>query len=809
MSDSEYLRKKVTVRGVVQGVGFRPFVYRLAHDNGLNGWVLNHSGGVDIEVEGAPLALDTFVCDLTAQAPPLARIIGVEVRDAPAHGYDGFEIRQSVAQEGGYQLISPDIATCADCLRELLDTGDRRYRYPFTNCTNCGPRFTIIRDIPYDRPLTTMQPFVMCADCQREYDDPLDRRFHAQPNACPVCGPHVWLEGTGGTEGFAGSEGMPSVRADRTDTRSPGEDVIAQAAGLLRAGAILAIKGLGGFHLACDASNAKAVGTLRARKGRPAKPLAVMMATLEEVYHHCHVSGEEESLLTSQQCPIVLLRWRDESTVVRAVAPGNLYLGVMLPYTPLHHILLRDVGQPLVMTSGNLSEEPIAQDNDEARRRLGPLADAFLMHNREIYARYDDSVQARGTIDNAQSSNPQSPTSNVQPIRRSRGYAPFPVRLPFQAGQILAVGAELKNTFCLTRDDFAFLSQHIGDMENLETLEHFETSVALYQHLFRIEPEIIAHDLHPDYFSTRYAQGNGHQAALIPIQHHQAHIAACLADNGWEPGSGPVIGVALDGTGYGLDGHIWGGEFLTGDYRGFHRVAHLEYLPMPGGDTAIRNPWRLALGYVYALTGQLPPLPGISNQEMRIVRQQVDRRLNTPLTSAAGRLFDAVAALIGVRQQVTYEAQAAIEFEMLATHWGSALPGKDESPIYPFHLEPGDDGALIRLRELFEAIQADLATGTSPAEIAWRFHRTMAGMVVAVCQRIAGEADLRSGGLQTVALSGGCFQNRLLLSLTVPWLQQAGFRVLLHDQVPCNDGGVSLGQAVLAHFAAAAPKSPA
>jgi hydrogenase maturation protein HypF len=777
------IAKQISVRGVVQGVGFRPFVYRLAHDHGLTGWVLNHSGGVDIEVEGPLPALDTFVHALTTEAPPLARIVAVEVADVPPNGYERFEIRHSVAEAGRYQLISPDIATCADCRRELLDPADRRYRYPFTNCTNCGPRFTIIRDIPYDRPLTTMQPFPMCPDCQREYDDPLDRRFHAQPNACPVCGPHIWLEQSG--------------------ARLAERDEAMQLAGrMLLDGKVLAIKGLGGFHLACDATSPEAVQTLRARKGRPAKPLAVMMAALDDVRRHCHVTDAEAALLTSQQCPIVLLRWHDTADgvrdIAREVAPGNLYLGVMLPYTPLHHILLRDVGRPLVMTSGNLSEEPIAQSNDEARRRLGPLADAFLLHNRDIYARYDDSVmlKAQGTRNKH-----EHPIPNTQyPIRRSRGYAPFPVRLTFQTRQILAVGAELKNTFCLTRDDFAFLSQHIGDMENLETLEHFEQSIELFKHLFRIEPELIAHDLHPDYFSTKYANEqmgkSQYPISNTPIQHHYAHIAACLADNGWTIEDGPAIGVAWDGTGYGLDGHIWGGEWFVGDYRGFERVAHLEYLPMPGGDAAVLNPWRLALGYVYALTGEAPALPGISEQEARIVQQQVDRRLNTPLTSAVGRLFDTVAALIGVRHSVSYEAQAAIELEMLATRWAKTQPALDTQLPYPFEIEGADGSAIVRLRRLLEAIQADVAAGATPGEIGWRFHRTMGEMLLVVCEYIS-----QKTGLRTVALSGGVFQNRLLLSLAVPALEQAGFRVLLHRQVPCNDGGLSLGQAVLAHFA--------
>jgi hydrogenase maturation protein HypF len=790
--------KQISVRGVVQGVGFRPFVYRLARDHELTGWVLNHSGGVEIEIEGQPSALDAFARDLTVLAPPLARIVAVEVTGAQPSGYTDFEIRHSVAQEGRYQLISPDIATCTDCLRELQDPSDRRYRYPFTNCTNCGPRFTIIRDIPYDRPLTTMQPFPMCPECQREYDNPLDRRFHAQPNACPVCGPHIWIEQNG-------RPGSPLAHR---------EQAMRLAGQMLMEDKVLAIKGLGGFHLACDATSDAAVRTMRARKGRPAKPLAVMMATVDQVRHHCHVSGDEEKLLTSQQCPILLLRWREDSTVVRRVAPNNLYLGVMLPYTPLHHILLTDVGRPLVMTSGNLSEEPIAKDNAEALARLGRLADAFLMHNRDIYARYDDSVvfQAQYPMPEIQSPTARPPRASnaaLQFIRRSRGYAPFPVRLPFQARHILATGAELKNTFCFARDDFAFVSQHIGDMENLETLEHFEAAVALFQHLFRIEPEVIAHDLHPDYYATKYAQSltpdppatQSSSRPLVPIQHHHAHIAACLADNGWSPDeapgpdSGQVIGVAWDGTGYGTDGRIWGGEFFVGSYRGFRRVAHLEYLPMPGGDTAIRNPWRLALGYVYALTGKVPALPGIASQEANIVRQQVDRHLNTPLTSATGRLFDAVMALTGHRSEVTYEAQAAIELEMLATKWRSESSRGEEQSIYPFDVETGGDPAIIRLRSLIEAIQADLAFGLSAAEIGWRFHQTMAALIAAVCQRIAGET-----GLHTVALSGGCFQNRLLLALTVPRLERAGFHVLFHRQVPCNDGGISLGQAVLAHF---------
>ena len=802
------LAKKISVRGVVQGVGFRPFVYRLAHEHGLTGWVLNHSGGVDIAVEGPPAALAAFLHDLEAQAPPLARIEGLEVTETPLAGYTTFEIRHSVAEAGRYQLISPDIATCPDCLRELFDPRDRRYRYPFTNCTNCGPRFTIIADIPYDRPLTTMRDFVMCPQCQAEYDDPRDRRFHAQPNACPLCGPRVWLEDSRSPGDRGYGLGVNPYPLTHLPLLAKGDEALRQVADSLKDGAIVAIKGLGGFHLACDATNEAAVRTLRERKGRPAKPLAVMMATLDEVRQHCQVSAAEERLLTSPQCPIVLLPWKPESSVSHLVAPRNHYLGVMLPYTPLHHVLLRDAGRPLVMTSGNLSEEPIARDNEEALRRLGHLADVFLMHNRDIYARYDDSVWFVPHIGGGEgsfrtphsfgSAQDRSALRIPQPIRRSRGYAPFPIKLPFKMRQILACGAELKNTFCLTRQEYAFLSQHIGDLENLETLEHFESTIELYKRLFRIEPEIIAYDMHPEYLSTKYVKAQiADRLSHIAVQHHHAHIAACLADNGWTEDDGPVIGVAWDGTGYGTDGRIWGGEFLVADYRGFHRAGHLEYLPMPGGEVAIHNPYRLALGYLYALTGHLPSLPwlaDVSEEEGQIIRQQVDRGINCPLTSAGGRLFDAVAALLGIRQRITYEGQAAIELEMAAEIQNPK--SKIQTVSYPFGVEKGEDGTVIRLWPLFEALLADLRGGVAVGEMASRFHVTVAEMMRALCERIAGET-----GLCTVALSGGCFQNRLLLALTVPRLWEMGLRVLLHRQVPCNDGGISLGQAVIAHFA--------
>jgi hydrogenase maturation protein HypF len=769
-------RKRITVYGVVQGVGFRPFVYRLAREHGLTGWVLNHSGGVDIEVEGPAPLLSAFAADLEANAPPLARIERVVVASVSPAGDARFEIRHSELRVGEYPLISPDIATCPDCRRELLDPADRRYRYPFTNCTNCGPRFTIIEDVPYDRARTTMREFEMCPTCREEYEDPLDRRFHAQPKACPACGPRLELVDAGGQP-------------------VPCDDVLRRAAELLAEGRVLAIKGLGGFHLACDATNAAAVDLLKARKHRPDKPLAVMLATMEEVERHCVVGPSERELLLSPECPIVLLPWRAESSIAATVAPRQRYLGVMLPYTPLHHILLRDAARPLVMTSGNLSEEPIARDNDEALRRLGGLADFFVLHNRGIYARYDDSVWFVPELPGG--------APSPQPVRRSRGYAPYPVRLPFALPPVLASGAELKNTFCLTRQNFAFVSQHIGDMENLETLEHYQASMALYEKLFHTRPSVMAYDLHPDYLAVQYARERMENDGLpgVGVQHHHAHIAACLADNGWPLDGGPVIGVCFDGAGHGLDGHSWGGEFLVADYRNSRRVAHLQYMPLPGGDAAVRNPFRLSLGYVHALLGAVPPLAvpaDIASEEADLVLRQVDRRLNTPLTSSAGRLFDAVAALLGIRSRVSYEAQAAIELEMRAMA-GAPRPVESGPARYRFPVSSEDEGArIIGLRRLFESLLADLGDGRPVEQIGWEFHRSLAGMVAEVCRALSDET-----GLRTVALSGGCFQNRLFLELTASLLSADGFRLLTHHQAPCNDGGLSLGQAVIAglHYA--------
>jgi len=753
---------RIRVRGVVQGVGFRPFVYRLAHRYNLNGWVRNTSGSVDIEVEGAEKAVRNFLSDLEDKAPPVARIESIEATFHTPRGYTGFQIEPSLSRGGQYQLVSPDIATCDDCKEEIFSSDDRRFGYPFTNCTNCGPRFTIIEDIPYDRPKTTMRKFKMCPRCQREYDDPLDRRFHAQPNACPDCGP-----------------GLELVDSEGRTVES--KDVIRKASKLLKEGKILAVKGLGGFQLACDATSQEAINILRDRKRRPSKPLAVMMATIKEIEKHCLVSKEEKELLESPQCPIVLLRWKKGSSISSAVAPNLKYLGVMLPYTPLHHLLLRETGLPLVMTSGNLSEEPIASDNDEALRRLRGIADYFLLHNRDIYARYDDSVYM---------------VEDGQPmaVRRARGYAPYPVFLPFKVKQILACGAEDKNTFCLTRDEHAFLSQHIGDMENEETLEHFENTIQLYKKLFRIEPEIIAYDMHPEYLATKYAVEAGASSSLklVPVQHHHAHIAGCLAENGVKE---RVIGVAFDGTGYGTDGTLWGGEFLLADWKDFERVGHFEYVPLPGGAAAIKKPYRLALSYLYTLLGddfslEGLPLGDIKTAEIEIIKQQLKRKINSPLTSSAGRLFDAVSALVGVRGEIDYEAQAAIELEMLA-------PDKiDKAGAYPFSIEVEGGMRVVKLKELLAGVVGDVRNKVPTPEISLKFHRTMANITVEMCKLIAEDS-----GIKRVGLSGGVFQNRLLLKLAVAALRREGFEVLSHRLVPANDGGISLGQAVVANFA--------
>ncbi len=771
-------RYHILVTGVVQGVGFRPFVYGLARRLELSGWVLNSSNGVEIEVEGPPELLARFLAALREEAPPLAYVEAVtKASIPPVGGVGGFVIQHSVTRPG-ISLISPDVATCADCLDELLSVSDRRHRYPFTNCTNCGPRFTIIEGLPYDRPLTTMSDFPMCPDCAAEYEDPLDRRFHAQPNACPACGPRVWMSASGGGSVAEGYDGALATA----------EDPFKAAASLLRLGGTMAIKGLGGFHLACDATNDQAVRWLRRRKARPAKPLAVMVADMDMVRLFCEVCREEEELLRSPAAPIVLLRRRPGADVAFTVGPRNHTLGVMLPYTPLHHVLLREVDRPLVMTSGNHTDEPLAQNNQDAITELSDIADAFLFHNRRVHVRCDDSVWMVNAL--------AGEGLQATPVRRSRGYAPFPVRLHFQAAApVFGAGAQMKNVFCILRDDQAFLSQYIGELGNLETLEFYRSTVDHFLTTFKASPSILAHDMHPDYLSTRFVKElalRRETVSVAPVQHHHAHIASCLADNQMD---GPVIGVALDGTGYGSDGRIWGGEFLVADMRGFERAGHLEYLPLPGGEAAIRRPYRIAIGYLHALLGHVPELPfleGVSSEERTILKQQVEKGLNSPLTSSCGRLFDAVAALVGIRGVISYEAQAATELEMLAN------PPEADNAMgrpYRYSIERENGCFLVRLAALLEDIVGDVEAGISPAAISTRFHGTVASIVREMCSSIRDEHNLNQ-----VALSGGCFQNRLLLRLVVAELHGEGFKVLLHRRVPPNDGGIALGQvAVAAH----------
>jgi len=755
------VRHRLTVTGVVQGVGFRPFVYGLATRLGLTGWVLNTSAGVTIEIEGSPPAVESFRTALTGEAPPLARIERVTAESLPPNGFTQFDIRESQPEPGAFQPISPDICICDDCLRELFDPADRRHLYPFINCTNCGPRFTIIKDIPYDRPQTTMAPFVMCADCAREYHDPRDRRFHAQPVACPVCGPQVRLE-------IGGLENSPILQSPFLTAQQ-----------LLRQGKIIAGKGLGGFHLACDATNEEAVAELRRRKGRADKPFALMMPDIAAIEQYCYISTEERALLESRQRPIVLLQKRGNATppIAASVAPRQRTLGVMLPYTPLHHLLFSFppssfLLHPLVMTSGNFSEEPIATRNDEALTRLAPLADAFLLHDRDIHIRTDDSVMR--VFEGAE-----------LPIRRSRGYAPYPVKLPHAAPPTLAVGGELKNTFCVARDHYAFLSHHIGDMENYETLQSFESGVSHFESLFRIQPQIIAHDLHPNYLATRYALARAEREGLraVGVQHHHAHIAACMAEHGLD-GEHPVIGVALDGTGYGTDGAIWGGEFLLATYSHFERVAHLAYVPLPGGDAATRKPARVALAHLLAaglpLDSDLAPVRALPDSERSIVEKQITIGLNAPLTSSMGRLFDATASIIGLRQEVNYEGQAAIELE--------AVADPDETAAYDFDLS----GDLILPHSAIRQIVNDWRGGVSPPIIAARFHNGVAAMIRRVCVRLR-----KSHGVNQVALSGGVFQNVTLLAKALALLRADGFEVFTHRLVPPNDGGIALGQAAV------------
>ncbi|MHB0979300.1 MAG: carbamoyltransferase HypF [Thermoleophilia bacterium] len=778
--------RQVRATGAVQGVGFRPFVHGLATALGLAGHVRNDSEGVDILVEGPLSSLELFLARLVDDAPPLALVERVVVMAAEPTGAADFTIVHSESGPRPNTLVTADAATCRDCSRELLDPRDRRHRYPFINCTNCGPRFTIITSVPYDRPHTTMAGFEMCPACRAEYDDPGDRRFHAQPNACSECGPRLSFRATG--------DPVPAAY---------GGDALAQAVAVLRDGGIVAVKGLGGYHLACDATNEASVQTLRRRKHRDERPFAVMAAGVDDVARYCVVTPADEALLASSRRPVVLLErlapFLDASPhLAPTVAPDVTTYGLFLPYTPLHQLLLHDVGRPLVMTSGNVSDEPIAFRDDDAHSRLTPLADAFLGHDRPIHMRTDDSVA-------------RTFRGEHYLLRRARGWAPLPVTFSGADHGILAVGGHLKNTFALTRRDHAFVSHHIGDLENLETLRSLEQGVAHFQRLFALDPRVVTHDLHPDYLSTRFARSFAEERGLptVAVQHHEAHIASVLADAGH---SGPVVGVAFDGAGYGPDGTIWGGELFVGSPGNFERVAHLDRLAMPGGETAVREPWRLALSLLEHCgmapePGQetLPPhlqvLPGaagILSRPWRLVLRALRSGVNAPPTSSAGRLFDAVSSLLGLRYEAGYEGQAAIALETAARrHYASAgLPEPDEAPGWIVHLaeppvSPGTvTPSVLPIAPIGHAVVVDAVAGLPTPAIAARFHHALAWITAAAAERAA-----TAHGLDTVALSGGVFQNMLLLELLATQLEYRGLRVLVHRKVPTNDGGLCLGQA--------------
>lgn len=745
----ETVAREIRIEGVVQGVGFRPFVFRLAHEYGIKGWVLNSSEGVTIWAEATEDRITAFYEAVLANPPKLAMIVRHYQMPRQVQGFDHFFIKHSEASDHRDVLISPDVSICDDCYREVMDPNDRRYRYPFTNCTNCGPRFTIIIDVPYDRSNTTMRDFPMCPLCQKEFDDPMHRRFHAQPNACPDCGPQVTLRDLEGNvyPGF-------------------GHD-------FFKRGRIIAVKGLGGFHLVCDATRRDAVTALRRRKIREFKPFAVMCRDLDVVRKYCYVSPEEAELLQSPAHPIVILDRRRLDDLPPEIAPGIKTLGVMLPYTPLHHLLFGEDLEILIMTSANISDDPLIIDNEEALTRLKGIADYFLMHNREIYNRCDDSLAA--VVD-----------GEVQIYRRARGYVPLPVDLPYEVPVILGCGGELKNTFCITKGKSAFLSQHLGDINHYGNYQQFLYTIPRFEKMLDVKPEIVVYDLHPDYMATRWARSL-EGMIKIGVQHHHAHMASCMAEN---LVTEPALGVICDGTGYGLDGAIWGFEFFAGTPAHLERMAHLEYIPLPG-EITIRRPTRMAFTYLYELFGDrglkyarkyLPTLP---EEEQRVLIRQLENRFNTVPTSSAGRLFDAVSALLGICTRVQYEGQAAIEME--------AIADPDVQDFYDYEFNKGVRPYRLGVREIFEGILRDLEKGTPTAVSAGRFHMTLVAMMEQVLKELREET-----GLNLVVMSGGVFQNRLLFCRLRKRLISAGFRVICHRKVPTNDGGISLGQVYIA-----------
>jgi len=748
------IARKLQIKGIVQGVGFRPFIYLHAHKYDLKGAVANTAAGVSVYIEGAPQNIQGFCDSLEKQSPPLAHITDITVSSESIRNHLDFTITKSQGNGSRTTLISPDVAVCDDCRTELADPHDRRYQYPFINCTNCGPRYTIIKDVPYDRPSTCMHKFTLCHVCQAEYDNPNNRRFHAQPNACPTCGPKVSLY-----------DNQRNLIADI--------NAIEETTRLLKQGALIAIKGLGGFHLAADATDNNAVLRLRRRKQRDAKPFAVMAGSVDRIRRFAQVSPAEETVLSSYQRPIVLLNKKKNHNIAAAVAPHNRYLGVMLPYTPLHYLLFNYDFEALVMTSGNLGGMPICIANDSAFKMLSDIADYFLIHNRDICLHCDDSVvkYTRGS---------------VRFFRRARGYAPMPIFLRCDTLPILACGGELKNTVCLTKGDHAFLSQHIGDLKNHETYTGFQQTIRHLQKILDLKPEIVACDLHPDYLSTRYAHEQN--VTTIAIQHHHAHIISCLAEN---RAQGPVIGLALDGTGYGSDGAAWGGEVLLADMARFERMAFLAYTALPGSNAAIKAPWRMAVSYLYAAFGKnfqnlnLPLFEQIGEQKIRFIVDMIDKKINSPLTSSLGRLFDGIAAIIGLCNHISFEGQAAMNLEMIAAD--------RVERSYNYELDSRET-CLILWQPLIRGIVQDMHSGVSTAIISAKFHATVTKMFCEVCETVR-----KKSGVNQVALSGGVFQNTLLLTGMMRQLQKKGFQVFTHSITPCNDGGLSLGQALIAN----------
>ncbi len=816
-------RAQIVVRGIVQGVGFRPYVFNLAESLQLKGYVTNTSEGVLIDVEGPHVP--EFVHRLSREAPPLSRITGVSVRNLTFYGYSRFSIEKSVEQAAHlpFTLVSPDVSVCDDCLRELLDPSDRRYLYPFINCTNCGPRYSITRSVPYDRPNTTMASFTMCPDCLKEYEYPRDRRFHAQPNACPKCGPAVEFKVS--HPAFSTEQGVRSAPDKDVRGQAPcgvkGGSAVTEAIKLIKQGGIVAVKGLGGFHIACDASNDKAVSRLREKKRKSNKPFAVMAPSIEAAGQFSEISDQEREILQTNRRPVVLLT-KKTGRLSNAVSPDNRFVGVMLPYTPLHYLLFYhpiDANPPqspftkgggeqahftaLVMTSGNLSEEPIVRDNDEAVKKLADIVDGFLLHNRDIFMRVDDSVvrvrSAECGVQNVNSeigvhhSALRIPHSALSFIRRSRGYVPDPIELHDEGPEVLACGADLKNTFTITKGKFAIPSQHVGDMENYETINFFEESLANLKSVYRADPKIIAHDLHHGYLSTRWAlehgaKGMGQGVRLYGIQHHYAHIGSVMAEHGLKD---KVIGVAFDGTGYGTDGNLWGGEFLIADIDGFERVGQFQYIPLPGGEAAIREPWRTAVSMLMKAAGDkatdyleragfIKRYGKDALEKMMLVANSPEL---SPLASGAGRLFDAVSALLGLCDRNTFEGEAAMALE--------AVVKKGIETEYPVEVESRNGYAVVNFRPSIIGLVDDFKESVSKEVISSKFHNTVASVIMKMVRNISTQ------GIKDVALSGGTFQNLYLLERTLKMLSAGGMNVFINRKVPCNDGGISLGQAYL------------